>query len=119
MNKLSSITYKRLLAQAEEAKDLKLDKLADSILNALGPVPRDEEEAFEFSYAELRDNVRRSLWKIAIDIVAYHDCQKSDVQKIEAAVNELTDEVLATVQTSLSTSNKIGPHETKVPGQSK
>jgi hypothetical protein len=119
MNKLSNVVYKRLLAQAEEARDLKLENLADSVLSALGPMTRDEEETFEFSYAELRNNVHRSLWKIAIDVVAYHDYQKSDIQKIEATITDLTDAVLVAIRGSLNSSDKIGPNEPKLPGQSK
>lgn len=119
MNKLSSVTYKRLLAQAEEAKELKLEKLAGNVLSSIGSIPRDEDEDFTFSYADLRNNVQKSLWKIAIDIVAYHDFAKSDIQKIEAAIENLTDEVLAGVEGSLNATDKIGPSEPRLPGQSK
>ena len=118
MNKLSNGVYKRLLAQAEEARDLKLTKLANSVLSAIGPSPCDE-EALIFSYAELEENVQRSLWKIAIDIVAYHDMPKADIQKVELAVNDLTNKVLSTIENSLNSLNKVGPNEPDLPGEYK
>lgn len=119
MNKLSNVTYKRLLAQAEEAKELKLEKLAENVLGSIGPVPRDEGEDFTYSYEDLRNVVKKSLWKVAIEIVAYHDVAKSDIQKIDLAIENLTDEVLATVEGSLNSLDKIGPSEPGVLGQSK
>jgi hypothetical protein len=118
MNKLSSITYNRLLAQAEEAKELKLEELADGVLNAIGPASRDEEEPFIFSHSDLRDAVHKSLWKIAIEVISYHDHQKSDIQKVGAAIDNLTDNVLNTIHNSLNIVDHIGPGEPILPGQS-
>lgn len=119
MNKLSSETYKRLVAQAEEAKELQLDELAERVLASVGATPREEEgmEPFTFSYAELRESVHQSLWKVAVEVIAYHDVGKADIQRIGQTIDELTETVLIAVEESLSASNTVGPNEPKLFGE--
>ena len=118
MNKLSQGVRQRLVAQAEEAKELQLEKLASDVLSSVGSVARDEGEEFTFSYEQLKEGVHQSLWKIAVNIIAYHDANRSDIQKVDLAVSDLTEKVLAEVERSLNVLEQIGPHEAKLPGQS-
>lgn len=117
MNKLNNETYSRLVAQAEEAKELQLTKLAEDVLSAVGSVPRDEEENFTYSYEDLRDNIQRTLWKSAMEIVAYHDAKKADIQKMETTIKGLAEQVLSNVELAIGMSGKIGSNEPKLPGQ--
>jgi hypothetical protein len=119
MNKLNNETYSRLVAQAEEAKELHLTKLAEDVLSTVGSVPRDDGEDFTYSYEELKNNINRTLWKSAMEIIAYHDSKKADIQKIGAMVEELTEQVLSNIELAIGMSNKIGPNEPLLFGQIK
>jgi hypothetical protein len=119
MNKLNNETYSRLVAQAEEARELKLTKLAEDVLSAVGSVPRDEDDGFTYSYEELKSNISRTLWKSAMEIVAYHDGKKADIQKIGMRVEELTEQVLSDIELAIGVSGKIGPNEPALLGQIK
>lgn len=119
MNKLSEVTYQRLLAQANEAKELKLDSLTKNVLSSVGSVPRDVKEEFLYAYTELEENVNQLLWKAAMEIISYHDATSSDIQKMETVIKGLTKQALMTIESSLGVSNKIGPNEPKLPGQSR
>ena len=44
MKNLNETVHARMLLQAEEAKEIGFTKLADRVLSAMGPVPRDEKE---------------------------------------------------------------------------
>jgi hypothetical protein len=118
MNKLNNEIYARLVAQAEEAKELDLTKLAEDVLGAVGSVPRDEDD-FTYSYEELKDNINKTLWKSAMEIVAYHDSKKADIQKIGTTVEHLVEQVLSDIELAIGMSGKIGPNEPHLLGQTK
>lgn len=115
--KLNNVVYKKLVLQAEEAKEIKLTKLASAVLNGVGAVSRDEDEKISFSSSELEESVYNSLWKVAVDILSYHDLESADIQKIDEAVQVLAGKVIREVEGSLSVSGKIGPLEPKLPGE--
>jgi hypothetical protein len=119
MIKLNKIAYDRLISQAEEAKELKLNELADSLLNALGPIPRDDRDNIIFSYDDLKKDIHQSLWKIALNIVAYHDTIHVDAEQVNETLSDLTDKVLQNIEQSLNVENQIGPFEPSLPGEIK
>lgn len=118
MIKLNKTVYRRLLSQAHEAKELELDSLADGVLGALGPVCRDDNESLNISQAELKKEIHKSLWKMALDVVAYHDLKMVDAQKVDTVILALAENFLKSLENSLDVENEIGPMEPKLPGES-
>jgi hypothetical protein len=118
MNKLGTVSYRRLQAQAEEAKELGLTKLANDVFVAIGSLPRDGQELFSFSSAELENEVEKSLWKAAINVIAYHD-PNADIQKIAEVIDELKNVVLLRLEEAIEKYGEIGQYEDKLPGQNK
>lgn len=119
MNKLSNATYQRLVAQAQEARELHQTELAEQVLGAVGATPREEGEDFVFSYAEMQNEVSKSLWKVAMEVISYHDAKKADIQKLSIVIEELTEGVIVSMEKVLNASNKIGANEEELPGVSK
>lgn len=119
MSKINSVIHKKLVLQAEEAKELKLTKLADGLLNSVGSIPRDENEEFIYSHADLKKDIYNSLWKMALNVVAYHDLKSVDAQKIDEVLSDMTNEIVLNVESVLNVENKIGPFEPKLFGQTK
>ena len=116
MKKLGQQIYKRLLAQAEEARELKQTKLADMVLSALGPVFEENIEA-TYTQKELDQILYQNIWKMAIEVISYHDITKVDIQKVDQAVKLLKSRVIEELEETLKVSGKVGGNEPPVPGQ--
>lgn len=114
--KINQTVYKKLLAQAEEAKEQGFEKLADGIINAIGSYPNDEIE--EYTYAQLQDDLHRDLWKVATRLVYYYDLQSVDALKLEQTLVSWASNMLNDLEVTLNVDNVIvGATEPKVPGQ--
>lgn len=115
MKKLNSTVYQKLFLQAEEAKDRNMTKLASAIFGAIGPVPEDEHNNYNFN--ELQDDVYQGLWKLAMCVAKYHDLQSVDAEKVHLVLESLSSDLIEDVERSLHVDNTtVGPLETKVPG---
>jgi hypothetical protein len=118
MKKLNSTVYQKLFLQAEEAKDRNMTKLASAIFVAIGPVPEDENNNYNFN--ELQNDVYQGLWKLAMCVAKYHDLQSVDAEKVHTALESLSSDLIEDVERSLHVDNTaVGPLETKVPGETK
>lgn len=114
--KINPVIYKKLLAQAEEAKEQGFTKLADGIINAIGSYPDDEKS--EYSYSQLQDDIHRDLWKIATRLMYYYDIQSVDALKLEPTLAAWASEMLNSLEESLGVDESLaGTTDPKVPGQ--
>ena len=59
--KLAKAAYDRIVLQAEEARDLGLTKLANSVFEVVGPVAR--EEKLTYNEEDLVSDAEAVLWK--------------------------------------------------------
>jgi hypothetical protein len=116
MTKLNPIIYRKLMAQAEEAKEQGLTKLANSIAEAIAEEP--EEQLKEYSYAQLQDDVHKQLWKAATLMMKYYDLDSTDVQKLDKNITVWASEMLDEMEQTLGVDSMIkGPLEPKLPGE--
>jgi hypothetical protein len=113
--KLSKTAYDRMNFQAEEARDLGLKKLAGGVFSALGSIPR--EEALTYNAETLAEDTYKTLWKIASDVVAYHNISNADISHIDGVIETLTPQIIEAIETGLGVRGKVGAIEEKVPGQ--
>jgi len=116
MNKLNSVVYHKILLQAQEAKLRNMKKLANAVLSGLGPTPA--EEITTYSSKELKEDIYNGLWKLAFNIVGYHDLESADIEKLNAAVAYAAENFVKEVEHALDVDGKVGPNEPKLPGQS-
>lgn len=118
MKKVNPVIYERLLLQAKEAKDQGLIKLAEGVLNAIGPLPEDEDVSYDIS--SLNDDVYDGMWKLATHVFKYHDITSANVEKIHDTIESFASKFIEELETSVGVSNAaIGPLESKLPGESK
>jgi len=115
MNKLNSVVYQKLLLQAEEAKVRDMKKLAIAVLNGLGTVS--DEEKTVYSSTELKEDIYNGLWKLAFNVIGYHDLESADIEKLNNAVAFATNNFVKDIEQALDVEGKIGPNEAKLPGQ--
>jgi len=115
-NNLNATIYHKLLLQAEEAKELNMTKLASGILGSLGPMP--EEELVSYNFNELQEDIYQGLWKLAANVIKYHDLQSVDAGKVHETLESLAIKLITEVEKSLNVDNsRVGPLEDKVFGQ--
>lgn len=119
MIKLNSTIYRKLLAQAEEAKEQGMEILADNIKNAIGyEEPIDEPQ--EYSYMQLQDDVYKEAWKLAAQIIKYYNLKTVNAEKLNDTILLCADKMIADVEHTLGVSSVvIGELEPKVPGENK
>lgn len=117
MIKLSKKLYDRVLFAAEEAKDLEMNDLADGIISALGPTARDQDDPSIFSEADLKKEIYKNLWKLALDIAAYHDVQKMDIQKVGNELDVLSDYIFRDLEMVFGKIGVVGALDPKIPGE--
>ena len=115
MKRLNEVVYNRLLLQAEEAKERGLHKLADGVLNSLGPMPENEE--VQYSYGELQDDIHKGMWKLAIHVMKYYDVESADAEKINETLEILAAQLIDNLEETLVV-DSVGPLDPKVPGES-
>lgn len=116
--KLNTTIYNKLLAQAEEAKEQGMVKLADGILEAIGSFPADE--AQEYTYVQLNDDIHRDMWKIASKLMVYYDVTSADAEKIDRTIISWAAQVVSDLERTLGVDSVVkGPLEPPVPGEDK
>lgn len=105
--------------QAMEAEDNGMVKLAETVKHVLrDSVFGDHIEVY--SYSELKDDVKKSLWKTAMHVMQYHDIDSLDIQKFDEKMETLAEKYVKDIETAIGKKESdIGPHEPSVPGQSK
>jgi hypothetical protein len=117
MNKLNIIMYRKLLAQAEEAKEQGLIKLGDNIIDIIGPEPTDDRE--EYSYGQLQNDIHKDLWKLATRLMIYYDLNSADISEIDKTIMSWASKITDDLEKTLSVDASFGPLESLLPGEDK
>ena len=112
MKKISSIIKDRLILQAEEAKELGFDKLAERIIESVDVDSSNE------SYMELKENICKNIWKSAALMLDYYDINDVDASQLNKVIANITNKAIDELEISLNVDNIIkGPNELKLPGE--
>lgn len=116
--KLNEKVYNKLLLQAQEAKEQKMIKLADGILNSIGPTPEDEN--VEYSFESLNNDTYDGLWKLAMNVIKYYNVESANAEKIDEALELLASKFIDNLKESLGMEQVLfSSLEPKVPGENK
>lgn len=114
---MNDIVFNKLLLQAEEAKDQGMVKLASGILSAFDMLP-EKEASNEYSYEELNSDIYNGLWKLATNVIKYHDVNSADIEKINYIIESLASKFVENIETSIKIeSGSLGPFEPKIIGE--
>jgi hypothetical protein len=115
MKKLNKVIYNKLMLQADEAQYLGMNKLAQTIADAVKDGPREDD--MEYSSSEISQDVHAKLWSAALDVLKYHDLESVDASKLDAEVKRLAEEFMSRIESLLDVSDSNSKLEPKVPGQ--
>ena len=114
MKKLNSTIYNKLLLEAEEANELGLNKLASSVINAIGDSP--EENNITYSHNQLQEDVKSEMWKVATHLFQYHNMNSLDSKKTDEILESLASKFIKDLEYHLDLS-PIGKLEERLPGE--
>lgn len=115
---MNSVIYRKLVAQAEEAKEQGMTKLANGIMEAIGPEPVEEPQ--EYSYAQLHDDTHKEMWKVAAHLMRYYNLEYADVEKLDKSILVWASRVISDMEDTLEVDSVVvGPLEPRVPGEDK
>lgn len=118
MTKLNPVIYRKLAAQAEEAKAQGLTKLASNIMEAIGDEPT--QELTEYSYSQMENDIHRHLWKVASHVMYYYNIDCADVQRLDKSILLWASEAIDELEHVLGVKGQVkGPLEPKLPGENK
>lgn len=109
-----SIKVDRLKAQAEEARELGLVKLADCVNEV---IPELTKEVTEYDFDEVKASVEKLLWKSATQVINYHNVNDTDICKVQRVIDHLVPIVIRELESSIDRKAKLGPFESKIIGQ--
>ena len=96
---MKKIVYKKLLLQAEEARDRGFDKLASGILKAISSEPEDLE--VEYSASDLQKDVYDQLWALVNNVIEHHDIESVDSEKLDSVIEQLSIDVIEQLESAL------------------
>lgn len=118
MTKFNPVIYRKLVAQAEEAREQGMIKLADSIMNAIGSEPTDEVSVY--SHSQLKNDIHYDMWKLASRLMVYYDLESVDAEKLDTAILSWASKITDDLENTLGVDSVVkGPLEPIVPGEDK
>jgi hypothetical protein len=118
MKKLNQTVHRKLVAQAQEAKSRGLVKMGQDILDAVGPECMSEPE--EYSYSQLKEDIKSDLWKSATRLIGHYNVNTVDAEKMQKMIEVLAFEVVSELEGILDVDPADqGTLDPKVPGENK
>lgn len=119
MIKLNNKIYYKMQLQVEEAKEQGMTKLAESVEYAIDNLHSTYYKT-QFSSEEMNQNVHKNLWKIATTLVAFHNIESVNIEKIDEVLISWAEKIINDLEKTLQVSDIIkGPLEPKLPGEIK
>ena len=115
MKKLNKNCYVRLKAQADEAKELGLNKLANCINHCLKEGPRVEDNYI--TEEELNTEMYNYLWDITASVIDYYDLEKVDATNLDLVMKDITKLAFTKIKDALKVNNVVSSREMPLPGE--
>jgi hypothetical protein len=116
MKKLNSIVYNKLMLQADEAREQNLEKLADGITSSIELDTKDFMETY--SSFELDQDIYTGIWKLATNVLKYHNVNSVDAVKLHSVIQSLSSSLINNVSKAVDVDPlDFGPLELKTPGE--
>jgi len=121
MAKLNKIAHSRLLLQAQEAKEMGLDRLARGMFFALKLAEEDADmPVSKYSYEQMQEEIYQELWELVSKVAQYYDVDNITAEKIDDVLQEMRDNFLEKVEEVLGVEEgSVGALEPEVPGETK
>ena len=115
MRTVTKTFLKRVEAQHDEAKLLKLDKVAENLDYQVQTMePRKDDEFYQYSHDELRKDVERALWSAAMRVQDFYG-KVANAADVQSSIEDFAEELIESVR--IRTGKLVGAYEETVPGE--
>lgn len=115
MRTITKQMYKRLQAQGEEAKTLKLTKLANNI-SSLETKVRGDNESYSYTQAQMQEDVEKALWAAVVRAADYYGAP-FDALQVQGIIDKMASDLVDEVRVVVGNESGVGPYESLVPGE--
>jgi hypothetical protein len=117
MRTISEIYRDRLVAEADEADNLQLTKLAENITRQVEKTPvREANASYTYAASDFRQDIQDSLWDLVIRTADFHGAYISS-EKAQSIVDYYGNEIVDNIRKAAGISSDIGSYEPKLPGE--
>lgn len=107
----------RLLAQAEEAGVLKMEKVSAHLTDIVKRADvRSNAVGYTYSSSDLISDVEKPLWNAVIRIADYYDCNV-DASGMQNIIEKIAAGLIKEVQVGAGIKHGVGAYEPTVPGE--
>ncbi len=116
---ISENHLQRLQAQYEEAKTLKLTKVASSLgeqVQANTDNTRSDDAMYLYGSADLANDLNKVLWAAATRITDYLG-RVPDARDVQDAIDKVAKDLFTELCTAASVPDGVGAHEPIIPGE--
>ena len=112
-------TYRdRLIAEADEADNLRLTKLAENITRQIESNPiRKSNEPYTYPNNAFEQDVQDAIWKVVVRTADFHGAYVNS-QKAQEIVDYYSEEIVNNIRKTAKISTPIGAYEPKLMGES-
>lgn len=116
MKTINSIHFETLVAEASEADELGLTKIAENITRQIENVDvRDISEKYSYNTNEFKQDIQDSLWSIVIRTADFHKA-KLDSKKAQDIVDYYSAKIVDELRKTANIKN-VGAYESLLPGE--
>jgi hypothetical protein len=115
MRTVTNTFLKRIEAQREEAKLLKMDKVASNLSHQIEHVEtRGDDEFYRYSFEELQRDVEQELWAAAMRVQDFYG-KTANAAEVQDLIELFASDLINSVRHK--TGKIVGAYEETVPGE--
>lgn len=114
---INEIYRDRLVAEADEADNMRMTKLAENITRQIERHPvREANASYTYPSKDFEQDVQDSLWDIVIRAADFHGVFINS-EKAQSIVDHFSQEIVDDIRKVASISTPIGSYEPVLPGE--
>lgn len=118
MRTITSTYRDRLVAEADEADNLRLTKLAENITRQIEKTPvREKDAGYTYPAEAFKQDVQDALWNVIVRTADFHGVYISS-STAQDIVDYFGEEIVSNIRKAAGISSVIGSYEPKLPGES-
>lgn len=114
---INEIYRDRLIAEADEADNMRMTKLAENITRQIEKHPiREANESYTYSAKDFEQDVQDALWNVVIRTADFHGSFIS-AERAQSIVDHFGQEIVDDIRKVASIPTSVGAYEPSLPGE--
>ena len=119
MRTINTIHRDRLVAEAEEADTVGLNKIAEHLTRQVEKTGvRDNVESYTYAHKDFDDDVQELLWGVVVRTADFHDAH-IDSEKAQKLVEKYAEFIVSDLRKVAKIPTSVGAFEPNVPGETR